>query len=402
MGLGVDPAPAWLTTDAMDGVESAEVLPFSEDEYADRLARVRGRMADADVNAVLVFRPSNVEYLCGYHSAETLPQPLLVTDSDTFLYVPDFEIGRALASSCAPNVRYFRYASAQAGLELIAKHAAEELPRRARIAVELGHTATPPHLVDLLRGRTVEVVDGDYLVERTRLVLSRAEIRCVERAAIGTQQGVDAAVRAARQPGATDSSVAAAISAALLADANSVSAWGPTIATGRRAGIPHATWHNVPLGPGSTFLEFSGAHHRYHAPVMRTLCHGRPSVLLQRLTELATAALATVLDTAKAGVSCADVARAATSAIGPLPDGVVFHQLFGYPVGLAHRPHWMDGAPFAITVDNPAPLEEGMVFHVPASFRAFGQAGVGLSQTFVVEAAGTRTLTHGPAELIPL
>lgn len=402
VGLGADPAPAWLTPERIAAVEAAEDLPFTEDEYANRLARVRHRMAQADVDAVAVFRPSSVEYLCGYHSAETLPQPLLVSESDTFLYVPDFEVGRALASSCTPNLRYFRYSSAQAGLELIAEHSAQVLPRRARIAVEMGHTATPPQLVELLRGRAVEVVDGEYLVERVRLVLSPAELRCVEEAAIGTQRGVEAAVEAARRPGATDSSVAAAISAALVTDANSSSAWGPTIATGRRAGIPHSTWHNVPVGPGTTFLEFSGAHHRYHAPVMRTLCRGRPSALVERLADLATTALATVLGTARAGMSCAEVARAAISAMGPLPDDVVFHQLFGYPVSLAHRPHWMDGAPFAITVDNRAPLEEGMVFHVPASFRAFGEAGVGLSQTFVVEAAGTRVLTHGSAELIRL
>jgi Xaa-Pro dipeptidase len=133
---------------------------------------------------------------------------------------------------------------------------------------------------------------------------------------------------------------------------------------------------------------------------MRTLRHGTPPAPIERLAELAKTAVAAVLDAAKPGVPCAEVARHAQEALGPLPDGVVFHQLFGYPVGLAHPPHWMDGAPFAITADNPEPLAEGMVLHIPASFRAFGEAGVGLSQTFVVESAGARVLTHGAAELI--
>jgi Xaa-Pro dipeptidase len=34
--------------------------------------------------------------------------------------------------------------------------------------------------------------------------------------------------------------------------------------------------------------------------------------------------------------------------------------------------------------------------------RSFGRAGVGLSQTFTVEHGGTRVLTHGAAEIIPL
>jgi Xaa-Pro dipeptidase len=60
----------------------------------------------------------------------------------------------------------------------------------------------------------------------------------------------------------------------------------------------------------------------------------------------------------------------------------------------------MDGAPFYITPDNHEPLEAGMVFHIPASFRSFGRTGVGLSQTFVVEHNATRVLTHGAADLI--
>ncbi len=62
----------------------------------------------------------------------------------------------------------------------------------------------------------------------------------------------------------------------------------------------------------------------------------------------------------------------------------------------------MDGAPFHITTDNPEPLREGMAFHMPGSFRFFGNVGVGLSQTFVVEKTGARVLTHGAAKIIQL
>lgn len=389
--------PAWLTSDT-GPAESIEEPAFGVDEYAARLVRVRHRMAEQGVAAVLVFRPSSVEYLCGYHTAERLPQPLLVTESDVVLYVPDFEVGRALASCRAQAVRYFRYASAHRALRLVTDHVAQQLPGRARVAVELAHPATPPDVVDLLR-QDLTVVDGDYLVERVRLVLSAAELRCVEQAAVHTAAGVDAAVEAARVPGTTDSAIAAASYAAMVAGANSVSAWGPTVATGPRAGIPHSTFDNRALGPHTTFVELSGAHHRYHAPVMRTLSHGTPTPLVRRLAEHSQRMLASVLANAKAGVPCADVARQAASDVGELPDDVVFHQLFGYPVGLAHPPHWMDSAPFAITADNPEPLREGMVFHIPTSFRAFGQTGVGLSHTFVVTSSGTRVLTHGDAEL---
>jgi Xaa-Pro dipeptidase len=400
IGLGAGPAPTWLTPEAIASVQAAETRPFADSEYDERLAGVRHRMSQRELDAMVVFRPSSVEYLCGYHTAERAPQPLLVTPSETVLYVPDLEVGRALASSRAGTVAYCGYADALSSIELFLDHVVAPLPARARVGIEIGHTSTPPQAVRLLHGWDVDCVDGDHLVERQRLTLSAAEIRCVEQAGACTQAGVHAAAVEAGRPGATDSSVAAAMSAALVSEANTPPAWGPVVATGGRGGIAHSSWVHRPLSARTTFLELSGAHHHYHAPVMRTLTRGTPDATGRRLAELSKTALAAVLDNARAGVPAAQVADRAARALGPLPGDVVFHGMFGYPVGLAHPPHWMDGAPFYITAGNHEPLRAGMVFHVPASFRSFGHAGVGLSQTFVVEEDGARVLTRGPAELI--
>ncbi|GAB3300067.1 M24 family metallopeptidase [Parasphingorhabdus pacifica] len=399
-GLDGEPPAHWLSSAVTESVRASEDRPFSDTEYEARLGRVRARMARTGLDGLIVFRPSSVEYLCGFHTAETAPQPLLVTESDTFLYVPDLEVGRALASSRVGNVRYAGYADALGSLERFLDHAVGVLPRAARVGVEAGHASTPPKAARILEDRRVEVVDPDYLVERVRLVLSPGEIRCVEQAATATSAGVEGAIAEAGKPGATDASVAAAIVAQLFEHANSPAAWGPVVVTGQRAGIPHSSWVGQSLCNGPTFLEFAGTHHRYHAPVMRTLMAGTPDATERRLRDLARTALNSVLENARPGVPCRDVATRASRALGRMPDDVVFHQLFGYPVGLAHKPHWMDGAPFHITADNHEPLQEGMVFHVPASFRSFGRTCVGLSQTFVVEQHGTRVLTQGQPELI--
>lgn len=399
-GLGTTSTPAWLTAEAIASVRAAEELPFTAEEYASRLSGVRTAMAAAGLDGLFVFRPSSVDYLCGYHSKETAPQPLFVTHSETFLHVPDLELGRALAGSDADHILYSDYASARHALQSVAEHAARTTPRGGRVGIEFAHTSTPPLMVELLRQQDVEVVDGDHLVERIRLVLSPTEISYVAEAAVATQRGVDAAAAAAAHADATDSSVGAAIAEALYGRATAASAWGPVVATGQRGGIPHSTWGVNPISDGTTFIEFAGAHHRYHAPVMRTLSRGGPTPDAERLADMAKTALAAVLAHAAPGVPCSEVAHQALKAIGRLPDDVVFHQLFGYPVGLAHPPHWMDGAPFYITAGNPEPLRAGMVFHMPGSFRSFGRAGVGLSQTFVVESTGTRVLTSGAADLI--
>jgi Xaa-Pro dipeptidase len=398
--LGETQAPPWLTDELVTPVEEAEEFPFPEAEYERRLASVRERMAQRDLAAILVFRPSSIEYLCGYHTAETAPQPLLVTETGTYLYILDLEVGRAVTSSRAQQILYCGYADTGTRYRLIAEHVAEVVPRGSRVGLEPQHTSTPPWMIELVGECGLEAVDGGYLVETLKLVLSPAELAYVEEAAVATQRGVEAGVTAAGRPGATDSSVAAAITSALYDQADSPSAWGPVVVSGRRSGIPHSSWKSQPLAEGPAFMEFAGARHRYHAPVMRTVVRGTPSPTAERLAGLATTTLAAVLEEAKPGVTCSEVAERALQAIGPLRDNEVFHYMFGYPVGLAHPPHWMDSAPFYIARDNHVPLRTGMVFHVPASFRSFGEMGVGLSQTFVVEEGGARALTHGPAELV--
>lgn len=398
--LGEGSPPTWLTSGGALRVRGAEKPAFSLEEYADRRRRVRESMAELGVRAVVVFRPSSVQYLCGYHSIDLSSQPLLLTESGSFLYIPDFEVGRAMASSFVDTVLHYAYG--QDRLALFAEHVGRLLPRGSRVAVEFEHSSVPLRAVESLGKTNLELVNGGYLVEKVRLVLSPAEVRCIERAAARTQMGVEAAVEAAGKPGVTDSSVAAAIEAALLADADSPPPLvTPHVATGVRGGIPHSTMNHATIEKGTTtFLEFSGAHHHYCAPVMRTLAHGPLSKTASYLAELACAALGAVLENARPGVPCSEIARRATEAMGKPDDSVVFHYIFGYPIGAARPPTWMDGVPFHITEHNESPLREGMVFHAPASFRAFGEAAVGLSQTFAVEGGGARVLTHGPAEVI--
>lgn len=402
IGMDAAAAPTWLDSQAAETLRALEGPPFDVEEHAARLSRVRARMQAAELDALMVFRPSSIEYLCGFHTAETAAQPLLITESETVLYVPDLEVGRALASSCADQIRFCGYSDALTSLERFIAHAASNLTSGARVGVEMS-APTPPRAVALwTTQQDVVVVDSDHIVERERLVLSPAELRCVQRAAEATAAGVHAATTAAAAVGASDASVGAAIAAALHQASDSISAWGPVVVTGPRSGIPHSSWDGSILAPGPTFLEFSGTCRRYHAPVMRTLVRGDPAATDGRLAELARTMVAAVLETARAGVPASQVAAAAANALGPLPADVMFHQMFGYPVGLAHKPHWMDGAPFFLTEDNHEPLQANMVFHIPASFRAFGQQGVGLSQTFVVEEGQTHVLTHGPADLIHL
>jgi Xaa-Pro dipeptidase len=204
--------------------------------------------------------------------------------------------------------------------------------------------------------------------------------------------GVQAAVKA-YAPGATDSALAGAVERALCEHSESSAATRAIVATGRRGGITHSTFDQVALDGGTTFVEFAGTWQRYHTPVMITLAAGELDPTEARLERLAQTTLTAVLREARPGRTASDVAAVVTDELGELTDADIFHFNFGYAVGLAHPPGWMDGVPFSIVAENERPLEPGMAFHVPASFRCFGRAAVGLSHTIVLDDEGARPLT---------
>jgi Xaa-Pro dipeptidase len=189
--------------------------------------------------------------------------------------------------------------------------------------------------------------------------------------------------------------MAAAVQRSLMLTSNSLSAVPVVVAAGARSGIPHSTWCGAEVERHRpVFLEYSGAWHRYHAPVMRTICVGEPrDDRLGRLCQLAEATIAAVEETLRAGIAAADIAEAAERAIGPLEPWIVFHHNFGYPVGLGHPPTWMDCAQWSLVATNHEPVLEGTVLHVPAVFRAPAVGGVGHSQTYLVTATGCERLT---------
>jgi Xaa-Pro dipeptidase len=397
--LGSASSPPWVSEDAIGPLNLKEGLPFAPGEYAQRKTKVLEALERVRGDAIVVFRPSSVEYLCGYHTIETVPQPLVLSPRLMQLTVPDPELGRALVSSCAEEVLYC--SQFEDGLRLLAQHLRRALGARAIVAIEPLDPKMPARFLEMLHELDIETVDGKHLVERIRLRLSPAEISFVERAGEVTGRGIDASVEALRSQEATDSTVAAAARAAMAREANSGAPLGVIVATGWRGGVAHSNWNGTRVGPGTTtFLEMSGAHHRYCAPLMRTVSQGPLGNRSRRLAELARTTLETVLREARSGVPCSYVARTALRELGELEDWIAFHFTFGYPVGLAHSPTWLDGARFYITADNPEPLESGMVFHIPASFRAFGEAGVGLSHSVAITDRGARVLTPGAAAVI--
>ena len=225
------------------------------------------------------------------------------------------------------------------------------------------------------------------------------EIELMRLAAGITDRAVTAGYSCIRD-GISDSEIAAQVAAELIrGDSLGFSVY-PIVSAGYRAGMPHNSNNGHIISNGETiFIECSPSLHWYHAPLMRTAAFGTVSQDAEQFATLAAETVEAMLEVIRPGETASDIARVAEAKIAPIRDRILFHEVYGYPVGIGFPPTWGEESGFAIVVNNHRPLAAGMAFHIPMTLRINGVMGVGLSQTFVVTDNGCETLSELPLEL---
>ena len=374
-------------------------LAFSVEEYRRRVGRVQGRMAERGLDGIVLFGPHNIAYLTGMDSENLFdPQACIVAaGGDPVLVILDFELGRF--ENSAWLARPVIYGQFDDPVEAFAGAVSAAGLAKARLGIDRRGIGAEAHqrLLAALPDATVE--DSFGVVERVRLVKSDAEIALMRQAAGFTDTAVEAGF-AAIAAGRRDYEVAGAIMAALYGGGSDLACWGPIVAAGYRSGLAHSAHNGKRLERGeSVFLELTGQRCRYAAPLMRTAVIGTASDEQRRLADASAGAVAAILETAKAGTPAKAIAAAGLRHIAPVEQGIVFHHNFGYPVGLAYPPSWIETLGFFLRANNPEPVEAGMVFHLPMSLRVAGRFGICLSHTMLVTAEGGVALTRTPARL---
>jgi Xaa-Pro dipeptidase len=248
-----------------------------------------------------------------------------------------------------------------------------------------------------LPGATIR--DPYGVVEQIRMCKSPAEIEYMRAAGRLTEIGVAAGLSAIHE-GVQDSVVAAEICQAIYRAGSDLMCWGPIVASGFRSGAPHSTFSGRTIQRGETvLLELTGEVRRYVAPALRCAVVGPPSAEIEAISTAAANAVAAVIATAGPGVPASEVARAGTEALSQLPNGLVFHGTFGYPVGIGFPPTWGEYRGYLIVPENEEVLASGMTFHLAISLRKYGEFGLCHSQTMLVTDSGAEALTAFPASL---
>lgn len=377
--------------DELRGREAA----FPAEEFAARQAALHARMAAAGVDVLVVTGPENVYWLTGRQTAGYFAfQALVVPRAGApTLLVRQLEQPGATANTWLDRIVAYQDGENPAdALAAILRGFGD-----ARVAVEADGWFVSPRLYETLcvaHGRAF--LDGSGLVAPLRMVKSAAELGAIRHAAAYAQAGLVAGISACAE-GADENAVAAAMLAAAVGAGSEAMAMEPLVSSGPRSGLPHMTWRRRALTAGDpVFLELAGSHARYHAALMRTVWIGEPPAEAQRMMDCAERALDAALAAVRPGLPCSAPHAAAQAVIDAAGYTAAFRKRIGYAMGVAFAPDWGEGGILSLFDGVATELAPGMVFHLPATLRAYGVWTVGASETVIVTATGAEVLSELP------
>jgi ectoine hydrolase len=349
-------------------------LPFSAEEYADRLAKTRAAMAERAIELLYVTDPSNMAWLTGYDGWSFYVHQGVIVPPDG----PPLWWGRNQDSNGAVRTVYmedpFVLSYPDIYVQSTERHPMEHLAATLtdlgwgglRIGVEMDnyYYSAAAHAALERELPNATLLDATGLVNWQRGIKSEQELDYMRRAARIVER-MHAMIGERIEPGMRKCDLVAEIFATGIrgteADGGDYPAIVPLLPTGTDAAAPHLTWDDKPMpGEAATFFEIAGCYRRYHCPLSRTVYLGKPPQFMMDAQSALLDGLEAGLDKARAGNRACDVANALAAELEKA--GIQRSARCGYPIGLSYPPDWGERTISFREIDETI-LQPGMTFH---------------------------------------
>ena len=362
-------------------------LVFSMAEYERRLAGMRAEMDRRALDAMVVTTPENLFYLTGYQTPgyyffQALVVPL---DGEPFMVTRLLEDSNVQTRTWVEYSRPYADTESAVGALHMALH--EFGLEKARIGYEkhsyFFRASEQEQIIAAMEEATF--LDSTGLVENLRVIKSPDELDMIRAAAKTTEVGMQAGLDAVTA-GVNENEIAAEINYAMTKAGSHYPAIAPFVASGWRCAVGHATWEDREVEQGDVvFLEVGGCRYRYHAPMMRTVMVGQITDEVAEAEEVINEAVSAAVQEMRPGITCGDVDHLCRQYLARYTYGGTQATRSGYSVGIAFAPDWGEGHILSIQPGERRYLEENMTFHLIPWLQVPGIAGVGISETVLVQ-----------------
>lgn len=368
--------------------------------------RVRQRMADEGLRALLTDDPEDVAYLTGFfhHPCERPVAVLLGPDGDAVLLVPELERQHAEEQRArAQLTSYAEYPGIENPFAPLAR-------REGRLSGSIGVTTMiTQHRLSMIRNAFADV---DWfptdLLTRTRYVKLPEEVALHREAARITDLMLEAGVTLVKEVVAASgelpseqelvghvTSTGVSIMYREHADVVVVSPLaGGLVYAGANSAIPHGLPSGYRLRSGDTFMLSLGcAVGGRFVEGERTFVLGEPSTDQRRYHDAVRLAQAEGGRAIAPGVRCAESNDRCLAVIREAGLGQYLRHRQGHGIGLGmHEPPWLEDGDDTV-------LEAGMIVSNEPGIYIPGHAGYRISDSMLVAESGSEPLTGFPRSL---
>jgi Xaa-Pro dipeptidase len=379
-------------------------LHFSREELAERRANTIALMQKRGLDGLLIFRQESMYYLTGYDTfGYVFFQCLyLGADAKMFLLTRAPDLRQAQHTSVIDDIRIWVDApDANPAQELRAMLQRMKLGGKT-IGVEYesyGLTARNGMRLNAALEDFCDLVDASDLVNRLRLVKSRAEIAYVRKAAELADQALEEAHRIAG-PGAYEGDIIAAMQSAVFRGGGDDPANEYIIGSGRDALLCRYYTGRRKLDPVDQLtLEFAGVYRHYHACLMRTIPIGKAPPAQVEMHKVSVEALEACKAALRPGRPIGEVFDAYARVCDAHGHKKNRMNATGYSLGTTFAPNWMDWPMFYH--GNPEPAAPGQVFFIHIIIFD-SEKGIAMTNghTVLVTAKGCESLSRMPVDLV--
>lgn len=373
---------------------TAELAPISDAEYRSRIAKAQKLMRGRGIAAVYLNAGSSLLYFTGmrWHASERMVGAVLPAEGEIEFVAPKFEEGTVHDYMVVPG-KVNCWEEHEAPTALFVSMLDRMCPgdTTARVGID---ESTPFFLFDKIRtlGNRYDFFDAAEVTRTCRMQKSPAELALMQRAKDMTLKVQQAAASILR-PGISTTEVERFIEQAH----RKVGAPGSTfciVLFGAATAFPHGVKDPQILNEGDMVLIDTGCRvHNYLSDITRTYVFGEPTDEQRKFWNIEKAAQAAAFQSAKLGVPCGDVDRAARKSL------VANGMSPGYALpGLSHRTGHGIGldiheGPYLVGNDE-TPLDVGMCFSNEPMICIPGKFGVRLEDHFYMSAQGAKWFTE--------
>jgi Xaa-Pro aminopeptidase len=358
---------------------------------APRLRALRGRMANEEVEALLVTHLADVRYLCGFTGSNAA---FAITAKKAVLYTDGRYAAQARQETQSARVKIAKKSALKEACALLkssTKHASYDpehttVSELAAMRLAMGSGK--------LRGFFSPLKKP--IMSELRMIKDDDEIKCMTQAAdLGNR--IFNAVLPHIQPGVPENEIAAALEFFARSMGAESMSFETIVASGPRSALPHgrATKQKTPRN-GFVTLDFGVILNGYCSDMTRSVCVGKPSGTERSAYDAVLEAQEAAVAAVRPGATCAEVDEAARGMLRKAGLAKYFTHSTGHGVGLE-----IHESP-RIAAGETLELKPGMVITIEPGIYLAGKFGIRIEDMVAVTDHGHKVLTPVTKALIEL